>query len=249
MWLVTEAADNATMCGCRSGSCYVDSSSTECVLCGLGLICPGIGEVTVDVVFYAGSSQDVGGSLFRCYGVSQMRCPGGRPGSCADGRYGVGCAACFPGWTPSYDSMCERCSDSWQLMPFAIACLAASNILIAIYSFRPTAKTSHTFGLCIVCGSHFVTTLQFAGVLQSINVTWTNLLLDVFQVSDLLFLDAKLLRPSCVSNLAPEMVFLGKVSAGMLALCFIVVVHIGSVVTVQAMPFLGASALSLCCVR
>ena len=39
----------------------------------------------------------VGGSLFRCYGVSHMRCPGGRPGSCADGP------ACFPGWTPSYD--------------------------------------------------------------------------------------------------------------------------------------------------
>ena len=129
-----------------------------------------------------------------------MRCPGGRPGSCADGRYGIGCAACFPGWTPSYDGMCERCSDSWQLMPFAIACLAASNFLIAIYSFRPTAKTSHTFGLCIICGSHFVTMLQFAGVLQSIIVPWTNLLLNVFQVSDLLFLDAKLLRPSCVSN-------------------------------------------------
>ena len=75
------------------------------------------------------------------------------------------------------------------------------------------------------------------------------MLLDVFQVSDLLFLDAKLLRPLCVSNLALEMVFLGKVSAGILALCFIVVVHIGSVVTVQAMPFLGASALSLCCSR
>ena len=178
-----------------------------------------------------------------------MRCPGGHLGSCADGRYGIGCAACFPGWTPSYDGMCERCSDSWQLMPFAIACLAASNILIAMYSFRPTAKTSHTFGLCIICGSHFVTMLQFAGVLQSTNAPWTNLLLDVFQVSDLLFLDAKLLRPLCVSNLSPEMVFLGKVSAGMLALYFIVVVHIGSVVTVQAMPFLGASALSLCCVR
>ena len=66
VWLVTEAADNATMCGCRSGSCYLDSSSTECVLCGLGLTCPGMGEVTVDVGFYAGSSQDVGGGLFRC---------------------------------------------------------------------------------------------------------------------------------------------------------------------------------------
>ena len=118
------------------------------------------------------------------------------------------------------ETCCTPCppGHSWQLMPFAIACLAASNILIAIYSFRPTAKTSHTFGLCIVCGSHFVTTLQFAGVLQSINVPWTNLLLDVFQVSDLLFLDAKLLRPSCVSNLAPEMVFLGKVSGGILGL-------------------------------
>ena len=30
-----------------------------------------------------------------------MRCPGGHLGSCADGRYGIGCAACFPGWTPS----------------------------------------------------------------------------------------------------------------------------------------------------
>ncbi len=93
-WIQVEAADSVDLCHCIEG--WFLGQDGECHECTEGATCPGSGEVEV-LPGYFSFSEDPG-SIYRCHG-NALRCPGGLPGTCADGREStsMACSACLPG--------------------------------------------------------------------------------------------------------------------------------------------------------
>ena len=78
------------------GGAFLDSSG-ECVPCGVGMCCLGMGEVDLMPGYY--SPSDRPGFVFHCYG-DERRCPGGLPGTCGDHRQNgsITCYECDEGY-------------------------------------------------------------------------------------------------------------------------------------------------------
>merc|ERR1712012_581282 len=70
-----------------------------------------MGEVEVQPGYSVSADGD-GGFVWRCHGTDWARCPGGRPGTCAQQRLNtsVACEACEPGTRTTSDGPCQvRC--------------------------------------------------------------------------------------------------------------------------------------------
>merc|ERR1719237_409775 len=96
-WTYLQGATSATSCGCDKGS-RINNATGECLGCGEGLDCPGMGEVYI--LFGYNSKSDL--SVYKCHG--DMRpCVGGLAGAtCATGRNqdSISCAECQDKYTP-----------------------------------------------------------------------------------------------------------------------------------------------------
>ena len=105
-WIEVEGASDASFCHCRSGWFLHNG---ECRQCSAGTICAGSGQLEL-LPGYFSNAEDPG-YVFKCDNVGI--CPGGMPGSCADGRdaSSVACSACLPGFRPSRET-CIPCSGS-----------------------------------------------------------------------------------------------------------------------------------------
>ena len=81
-WLDADGSSSVASCTCVEGARL--SERGACVPCGEGLICPLVGRVQLQPVYFA-AADDLG-SVWRCHGVDPGRCPGGAPSLCARSR-------------------------------------------------------------------------------------------------------------------------------------------------------------------
>ena len=83
-------------------------SPNECLECGEGMICRGMGTLEIEKGYFS----EVELSVYRCHGDTD-RCIGGLPGyTCAPGRKGKTCAECEDGKTPGDKGACKECGGS-----------------------------------------------------------------------------------------------------------------------------------------
>ena len=107
-WRETSGSRSVRDCGCAEGA-WVDALG-QCRECGEGITCKGMGEVEVLPGYFA--SADNPGFVWRCHGADWARCPGGRPGTCAQQRLNtsVACEECEPDTRMTNDGPCKaRC--------------------------------------------------------------------------------------------------------------------------------------------
>ena len=72
-----------------------------------GGVCKGMGEVEVLPGFFAGTHSP--GFVWRCFGADWARCPGGRPGTCAQRRLNtsIACEECEPFTYMTHHGPCQ----------------------------------------------------------------------------------------------------------------------------------------------
>ena len=91
-------------CGCAAGA-WIDALG-HCQECGVGLSCRGMGELEVLPGYF--TSADNAGFVWRCHGPDWARCPGGLPGTCAQGRRNsTTCEECEPYTRKTDDGPCK----------------------------------------------------------------------------------------------------------------------------------------------
>jgi len=212
-WAYFEAAPANSTCGCDKG--YQQSKDGECEECGEGMICHGMSEIEIEL----GYSWDGELSTFRCYGELK-RCPGGKPGVCAEGRdpTSIACTQCLKGKKPGKDGVCVECDGSDQ-GPFVIFCLAVPCIIIALYfgmervaSKRINASMPHL--LLMMCLTMLATLIQQLMVIGLLHLEWEAPMTYLFEAFQILIFDIDVLNVSCVARFTPA----GKYGMRMLLL-------------------------------
>ena len=104
-WQETSGSQHVSDCGCAAGA-WVDALG-RCQACGSGIVCKGMGEVEVLPGYFA--RADSAGFVWRCHGADWARCPGGRPGTCAQQRLNTStaCEECEPYARATNDGPCK----------------------------------------------------------------------------------------------------------------------------------------------
>ena len=104
-WVEKYGSLGVSDCGCRAGA-WVDSLG-HCRECTEGVTCEGMSEVEVLPGYFA--SADSAGFVWRCHGADWARCPGGRPGTCAQQRLNTSfaCEECEPFTRMTDDGPCQ----------------------------------------------------------------------------------------------------------------------------------------------
>ena len=104
-WLEVSGSQSVSDCGCAQGA-WADAHG-HCHVCGEGITCKGFGEVEVVPGYFASASSP--GFVWRCHGADWARCPGGRPGTCAQHRLNtsIACEECDPYTRMTNDGPCK----------------------------------------------------------------------------------------------------------------------------------------------
>ena len=138
---------SADECGCGKGA-WRDTLG-HCWVCGEGVVCKGMGEVEVLPGFFTGTHSP--GFVWRCHGADRARCPGGRPGTCAQRRLNtsIACEECEPFTYMTHDGPCQvRWVSSVVVLPssfsFCCGCLFIYLFFVCL---------SSTSGTCVK-GAH-----------------------------------------------------------------------------------------------
>lgn len=92
-WIQVEAATSNSSCTCIERYFLL---AGRCELCIRGSSCPGSNRLSLLPGFF--SSVEEPGEIFQCFGEPE-RCPGGEPGTCAEGRNAesLACSRCLGG--------------------------------------------------------------------------------------------------------------------------------------------------------
>ena len=166
-WTVFRGANTSNACGCAEGSWK--NTAGECHTCGEGVICSGMGVVELKYGYFA--THDNAGSVWRCHGRDQGRCPGGVPGVCAENRQKHKCRVRRLRTRDSHDdrrSVCGvRCWERLVVGPrrahLRLVCWVGVYYAI-VNENRAKEKEAVTF--LAILGSQIFTMLQMMGVLD-----------------------------------------------------------------------------------
>mmetsp|Transcript_64342 Transcript_64342/g.153455 ORF Transcript_64342/g.153455 Transcript_64342/m.153455 type:complete len:1576 (-) Transcript_64342:136-4863(-) len=228
-WVLAEASQSNASCGCEPGSrSQVTGGVEQCVRCTEGMLCLGLGDVSIEEGYYA--LQDL--SIYKCHGKSE-RCAGGLPGEvCAPGRTGLTCAECMDGMTPGDNGTCKECGGSDRGIFLAI--LAAFIVVMTagyhLVDTQNRATQSHAVLLAAFAMSQLVTVTQQLGVVGRLTLDWKEPLISFFRLFSLVAFNIEVLRLRCVSALEPVAQYTIKVCMIVACIALITIIHGGYVV-------------------
>ncbi|CAE7627877.1 unnamed protein product [Symbiodinium sp. CCMP2456] len=206
-------------CGCKAGFINVESGidNLSCVECGEGLVCPALasresllsgtsalGEQFVPKLlenFYSQADDPL--AVFRCIG--DLRCPGGKPGSCAGGLQGTACTYCQEGKTWDEEKGCTGCSPLQMLGWIAGVAMVCSGLIVAYYALtsQNTAKASVLFTTACAFGMT-ITALQSVGIIGMMTVALPEGIAGIYAFLQVFLLDIDSLGFSCLAgNIVP----------------------------------------------
>lgn len=212
-WIEVQGATSESYCRCAPGRFLQDG---QCLLCGVGASCPGSDTLEVLPGFH--SKPHNPGLIYKCFGLPG-RCPGGPPGSCANGRdpNSPGCSKCNADLQPN-GAECIPCSggDYFRLVAYGllvIASTAALHVLLVVGGHGNNGIQSKlvTAALCL---SHLITYAQLFAVMSQIQaVNWSDPFLSFLEFFNFMSLEALLssLRSiNCITSLSAEATFVTR---------------------------------------
>eukprot|EP00971_Amphidinium_carterae_P034302 675308-Amphidinium_carterae.1 len=215
-------ATSSDMCGCDKNT--RPESNGECVACGDGMVCKGMGDVIIEYGYF---SADAGLSIFRCH-TDSSHCTGGLPGeTCAPGRTGVACAECEPGKTPAASGGCGECGGN-DFAPLALLGISGLILLVFVYRILDSSERvgqSHTALLVGIAFGQLVTVTQQLGAVGMLSVEWKEPVKSFMLLLGLFTFDIEVLRTSCVKSQGPLERFTMKVSFIFFTVAYMTLVH------------------------
>ena len=123
--------------------------------------------------------------------ASALSCPGGGPGTCAEGHAGRICAECEPGWY-ALEHRCRPYPDNavWILIG-----VAAGALILVVLFFRIVGKRIIAFaGVLRVVTKFF----QVVALLSKMNLRWPTSVADAMRYTTALFwLEPDMLASEC----------------------------------------------------
>jgi hypothetical protein len=194
-WVLLEAADNETSCGCEEGT----HGTTECFDCTEGLLCGGRDDITV----LEGYSSEAELSVFKCHG-NPLRCKGGILGqTCAAGRTGISCAQCEDDMKAASDGTCVPCDGPDLASLFVVATLIVM-VLCAVYRMvgKDIARQNHAVMLSFMTLGLLVTLVQQFGVIALFSLDWPEPMRSLMEIMQLFTFDVGVLNVSCVASVS-----------------------------------------------
>ncbi|OLQ12832.1 Sushi, von Willebrand factor type A, EGF and pentraxin domain-containing protein 1 [Symbiodinium microadriaticum] len=183
------------------GQCVVCSGNTRyeagaCIPCSEGLTCNGARTAVVQPGFFTDTAAPF--DVYRCLPIES--CPGGLPGTCAGGRFGVPCTQCPAGqaWTAD---VCADCAP-FSLGGWLLAGIVGVVTIPALYymmNMKQTAKA--TTMLATSCAlAMTISMLQNVGIVGYISFSWPAELQWMFDLMSLFTLDLQAVGFDCVSS-------------------------------------------------
>ena len=156
------------------------------------------------------------GAVLRCFG-NTLRCPGGAPETCAEGRdpSSPACSSCLPGLQP-FGEQCVPCEggDYIALVALALLVLVGTGILHVVLALTDQTSGSYRSALlgAALCVNQLITCAQLFVVMEQIqDITWSEPFVSFLEFFRVLSLDSLLdsvKSLSCVARISPEMNFL-----------------------------------------
>ena len=127
------------------------------------------------------------GTVLECFGNSG-RCPGGLPGTCANGRDSASpaCSSCLPGLQPSNAGECVQCTggDYAALLTLALVVLLGTAILhiwLALLD-RTTGAYHGALLSAALCVNQLITCAQLFAVFEQMQgISWEDPFLSFLQ--------------------------------------------------------------------
>mmetsp|Transcript_16445 Transcript_16445/g.41847 ORF Transcript_16445/g.41847 Transcript_16445/m.41847 type:complete len:1033 (-) Transcript_16445:117-3215(-) len=200
-------------CGCESGSFL--NSMDLCQQCPLGLECPGFELPLLAAPGYMLMASDESPftlhshppGVYRCQPAHA--CPGGGPGTCAQGRMGLACGTCPEDhWMDS--AGCHKCSGklaSGMLLAVWFALVVTLPIVVCLLNRKNDEVEPQASGWSIELISlkgtavSMLRVLQFMGLVSLLTVPWPQSIGTVVGNFDLFLLNQdKLPELSCLSS-------------------------------------------------
>ncbi len=221
-----EGATAFESCGCRPGS---RPEKGDCVPCGVGLTCAGMGQVHVLPGYHA--LPDRPGEVWECFGEDgQLRCPGGPLSTCAPGRVNssVACSLCEPGLAPAKSGRCEPCGGADCALPIVL-CIIALILVVAMYlsvEFRSKATEKEIFLCVFTITSQLLSTFQQLAVWSHLAISWPPAFRSILKVFSVLELDMDHLRLGCIWDVSPGVKFAMRILIVFALFIVVVIVHV-----------------------
>eukprot|EP00439_Symbiodinium_sp_Y106_P040540 s2809_g4.t6 len=191
-------------------------SSGTCVECSDGMDCPLGSDLRIWASFLAGAEMDPEDQLFpllqpgyystpeeptqayKCGAPSH--CPGGRPGTCAEGRVGTPCGRCEAG-SKFEDGQCIPCGGSDSLL-FAAGAVVMAFAIPTFYYFMNspmTSKASTMLSTTMAFGMT-LTLLQTVGLVGLVSLSWPSYMQPFLDFVSIFMLDLESLNFDCVGT-------------------------------------------------
>ncbi|CAE7677752.1 unnamed protein product, partial [Symbiodinium sp. CCMP2456] len=209
-WIDVEGASSEDLCHCRQGFFLHNGQCTKCTEGGL---CSA-GEIRIVPGFF--SSAEKPDSIFTCYGDTD-RCPGGSPGTCANGRdvQSIACIACLPG-LHAHGAECVPCGNEDYLLFLFAACLVlvvSGGLHFQLLRWDCQSNRKQFTGVLIpsLYATQLVSCLQILVLLQKIDVSWGDPFVGLLEAVSFLSLE-HIVRffnaVSCATPSSPALHFL-----------------------------------------
>ena len=138
-WMEISGSHSLSDCGCAVGA-WLDAFG-QCQECGVGIACKGMGEVDVLPGYFA--RADSPGFVWRCHGADWARCPGGRPGTCAQHRLNTStaCEECEPYTRSTNDGPCKAvnaavaviCANAFAFVVLTLCMVACHFLNVVVF--------------------------------------------------------------------------------------------------------------------
>ena len=212
-WIEVQGATSESYCRCAPGRFLQNG---QCTYCGVGAFCPGSDILEVLPGYHSKANEP--GLIYKCFDLPE-RCPGGVPGSCANGRdaNGPGCAQCLPGLQPG-GAECIPCSggDYFRLVAYGLLVIASTAALHVLFFVggHGSNRLQSKLVTAALCLSHLITYAQLFVVMKQIQaVNWGDPFLSFVEFLDVFSLETLLSSLSsinCFTSLPPEATFLTR---------------------------------------
>ena len=167
-WSCLTGANSDSSRGCDVGAWTTLSS--QCAECGEGIVCPGMGSVTLKAGYFAPLEDPA--NVWACHGVEE-RCPGGAPGTCAENRLStsIACGDCKSGTCATTSGPCADCQATHVLLLVGALVLLVFFGLYVVYrvvASADRAKQKLSIAFLTIVTSQTLTVLQVLGVFDNI---------------------------------------------------------------------------------
>lgn len=197
-WIQVQGASSSEYCACVEGTFLYQE---RCMTCSEGSSCPGSNLLQVLPGYF--STPEAPGDLFACSGFAH--CPGGSPGTCAQGRdpAALGCSKCLEGLRSRSKGTCEPCSSSDYAIAIFMFLFVVSGVTVVYLVLFKEQQIRQPGPLLITVTSitQLLTTLQILNVLGKFDIMWGEPFISILEFVEIFNLDLDILSIDCVTRL------------------------------------------------